>query len=121
MVRIDQKKIGVAIMGAKADNDLWGQALAIESQYGDRGPEVITTMIDDLRRSGDHSGAAFWTKVAVCLTDLHEIRYVGSIASPAADGRRIRSEEHTSEPQSLMRNSSAVHCLKKKTKTYTST
>src|SRR3546814_8270205 len=46
-------------------------------------------MIDDLRRSGDHSGAAFWTKVAVCLTDLHEIRYVGSIASPAADGRRI--------------------------------
>src|SRR3546814_10154425 len=89
MVRIDQKKIGVAIMGAKADNDLWGQALAIESQYGDRGPEVITTMIDDLRRSGDHSGAAFWTKVAVCLTDLHEIRYVGSIASPAADGRRI--------------------------------
>src|SRR3546814_13179544 len=46
-------------------------------------------MIDYLRRSGEHSGAAFWTKVAVCLTDLHEIRYVGSIASPAADGRRI--------------------------------
>src|SRR3546814_8216196 len=89
MVRIDQKKIGVAIMGAKADNDLWGQALAIESQYGDRGPEVITTMIDDLRRSGDPSGAAFWTKIAVCLTDLHEIPYVVTIASPAADGRRI--------------------------------
>lgn len=76
-------------MGAKAENDLWGQALAIESRYGDRGPEVITKMIDDLRRAGDHAGAAFWTKVAVCLTDLHEIRYVGSIASPAADDRRI--------------------------------
>src|SRR3546814_3727462 len=31
--------------------------------------------------------------------------------------RRIRSEEHTSELQSLMRNSYAVFCLKKKKKT----
>src|SRR3546814_5767425 len=30
-------------------------------------------------------------------------------------GRRSRSEEHTSELQSLMRNSYAVFCLKKKT------
>src|SRR3546814_1500115 len=36
-------------------------------------------------------------------------------------GKRIpaRSEEHTSELQSLMRNSYAVFCLKKKTKYYT--
>src|SRR3546814_4204730 len=32
-----------------------------------------------------------------------------------------RSEEHTSELQSLMRNSYAVFCLKKKNKTYTNT
>src|SRR3546814_6578142 len=32
-------------------------------------------------------------------------------------GRVVRSEEHTSELQSLMRNSYAVICLKKKTKT----
>src|SRR3546814_6493288 len=31
------------------------------------------------------------------------------------DLRQIRSEEHTSELQSLMRNSYAVFCLKKKT------
>src|SRR3546814_2887601 len=31
-------------------------------------------------------------------------------------GRRVRSEEHTSELQSLMRISYAVFCLKKKTK-----
>src|SRR3546814_969698 len=31
-------------------------------------------------------------------------------------GDRLRSEEHTSELQSLMRNSYAVFCLKKKTK-----
>src|SRR3546814_6077398 len=33
----------------------------------------------------------------------------------AADGVKIRSEEHTSELQSLMRISYAVFCLKKKT------
>src|SRR3546814_8049269 len=33
----------------------------------------------------------------------------------ALDGQRVRSEEHTSELQSLMRNSYAVFCLKKKT------
>src|SRR3546814_2049686 len=32
-----------------------------------------------------------------------------------ADVKRLRSEEHTSELQSLMRNSYAVFCLKKKT------
>src|SRR3546814_3203175 len=35
--------------------------------------------------------------------------------------RLFRSEEHTSELQSLMRISYAVFCLKKKTKTYTNT
>src|SRR3546814_6071495 len=36
--------------------------------------------------------------------------------TPAADGAALwhRSEEHTSEPQSLMRNSYAVLCLQKK-------
>src|SRR3546814_9391865 len=33
------------------------------------------------------------------------------------DGRPMRSEEHTSELQSIMRNSYAVFCLKKKKKT----
>src|SRR3546814_3881521 len=33
----------------------------------------------------------------------------------AQKGDRLRSEEHTSELQSLMRNSYAVFCLKKKT------
>src|SRR3546814_7483062 len=48
---------------------------------------------------------------------------------PASSGRvacwqaddRTRSEEHTSELQSLMRTSYAVFCLKKKTKTYINT
>src|SRR3546814_9189859 len=46
------------------------------------------------------------------------IRYVPGYALRAQKRRKkqIRSEEHTSELQSLMRNSYAVLCLKKKTK-----
>src|SRR3546814_13407745 len=36
-------------------------------------------------------------------------------ARPARESRGVRSEEHTSELQSLMRSSYAVFCLKKKT------
>src|SRR3546814_1521292 len=39
----------------------------------------------------------------------------------AEDGRGVRSEEHTSELQSLMRISYAVFCLKKKNTTHIST
>src|SRR3546814_5202219 len=45
--------------------------------------------------------------------ELHPLRQAR--LRPAAGGHR-RSEEHTSELQSLMRNSYAVFCLKKKTK-----
>src|SRR3546814_4677374 len=41
----------------------------------------------------------------------------GRIHAPVVALRRIRSEEHTSELQSLMRISYAVFCLKKKKKT----
>src|SRR3546814_9574184 len=57
----------------------------------------------------------------LCIGRRHVARRVGG-----ADGigggkdlkmeRRVRSEEHTSELQSLMRNSYAVFCLKKKSK-----
>src|SRR3546814_7783069 len=41
----------------------------------------------------------------------------GEAAAGEYPSRRFRSEEHTSELQSLMRNSYAVFCLKKKKKT----
>src|SRR3546814_4356415 len=43
-----------------------------------------------------------------------ETQYVDRYLAEEID--RLRSEEHTSELQSLMRNSYAVFCLKKKTK-----
>src|SRR3546814_8012700 len=51
--------------------------------------------------------------------DLHRDRDAGSLAQAAcqpAQRRFERSEEHTSELQSLMRISYAVFCLKKKKK-----
>src|SRR3546814_10174379 len=46
---------------------------------------------------------------------LHRRRETGDLAdSPPYHGNRRRSEEHTSELQSLMRISYAVFCLKKK-------
>src|SRR3546814_5610790 len=48
------------------------------------------------------------------------VRSMQQGVDPDLAGRRMqqRSEEHTSELQSLMRISYAVFCLKKKTKTY---
>src|SRR3546814_4165244 len=45
-----------------------------------------------------------------------EHRHPGAHVGARADERGVRSEEHTSELQSLMRISYAVFCLKKKTK-----
>src|SRR3546814_1114551 len=43
--------------------------------------------------------------------------FIASVPPGKASGRRVRSEEHTSELQSLMRISYAVFCLKKKNNT----
>src|SRR3546814_8415154 len=52
---------------------------------------------------------------ALRLVPLHKPVAGGEAALGARRGRAGRSEEHTSELQSLMRNSYAVFCLKKKT------
>src|SRR3546814_15280117 len=44
-------------------------------------------------------------------------RAAGAVRHRQAERRALRSEEHTSELQSLMRISYAVFCLKKKNKT----
>src|SRR3546814_6819058 len=45
------------------------------------------------------------------------IAHKGTVAGAKAVAMTVRSEEHTSELQSLMRISYAVFCLKKKTET----
>src|SRR3546814_6897239 len=62
------------------------------------------------RGSGDR--ATFGNATGICAT-----AEIWLMSRPASDGR-IRSEEHTSELQSLMRISYAVFCLKKKNNYY---
>src|SRR3546814_6545577 len=67
--------------------------------------------------------AAFALSVAASSAEIRRLsricRVIGSSSSAIADTRMTRSEEHMSELQSLMRNSYAVFCLKKKHKSYT--
>src|SRR3546814_14534073 len=66
-----------------------------------------TTLFRSVRRHDDHVGG---------LRPVGQSRKLDP-GDPRRGGARIRSEEHTSELQSLMRISYAVFCLKKK-KTY---
>src|SRR3546814_8521262 len=67
----------------------------------------------DLATSGDITSLD--TRVTTAETDITARPTSAQLAAP--EGAAGRSEEHTYEPQSLMRNSSAVLRLKKKTKT----
>src|SRR3546814_4570570 len=57
---------------------------------------------------------------AIGETDIVKRLHPQPIAREEQAAARMRSEEHTSELQSLMRISYAVFCLKKKNKTITS-
>lgn len=80
-------------MGAKADHDLWGQALAYESRYGDCAIDVITEKIDQLRCDGDTHEMEFWIEVTDCLTQLHAINCFVGVEH--REGPRGRSPDRT--------------------------
>src|SRR3546814_3164382 len=70
-----------------------------------------------LFRSGESRRACFETRLqALGGAPQHEVflRSAKGLPHPEEHGRAVRSEEHTSELQSLMRISYAVFCLKKK-------
>src|SRR3546814_6256227 len=75
---------------------------------------VLITMLGPI--SGTHFNPAV-TLVAAMRRDLPWLDAAAYLAAQFALG--IRSEEHTSELQSLMRISYAVFCLKKKKQTLT--
>src|SRR3546814_6258527 len=63
---------------------------------------------------------AVFNAMEICAAKSEEVAYyvrlARSYSSPAVAAPKTRSEEHTSELQSLMRISYAVFCLKKKKK-----
>src|SRR3546814_5346484 len=72
-------------------------------------PVTVTQLIDRLQRAG-------WVKREVHEDDRRAFRLFLTDQADPILSEVWRSEEHTSELQSLMRISSAVFCLKKKTK-----
>src|SRR3546814_3137355 len=73
---------------------------------------VVAVCVEDRVRQMGFSELA----VTHRLFEPPVVGLAGNLEDPARhrDGAPVRSEEHTSELQSLMRNSYAVFCLKKK-------
>src|SRR3546814_1041251 len=92
-----------------------------------RGRNAALRSCDAGEADGPAAGRLSWDDVAVVrmarwssLASSDRIGHLMDAVGVAAPGAR-RSEEHTSELQSLMRISYAVFCLKKKTTLKTST
>src|SRR3546814_8252983 len=100
--------------------------LTVYSHFGDKDSlfrEVIRSRIQDLLPEEtyrfDPQADIRETLLRVALTHAHldcNAETVGTFRAILSDCRQGRSEEHTSELQSLMRISYAVFCLKKKKK-----
>src|SRR3546814_3523253 len=78
----------------------------------DSGGPIFLALIDEEFGPADRGTAQTYVETLLSLLPF-------GLAMVDRDGRFLymnRSEEHTSELQSLMRNSYAVFCLKKKTK-----
>src|SRR3546814_3395218 len=104
--------LAVVAEGADRDGAFLGLALADDEQIGDFGEAVFADLVVDLLVPEVAFGAD---------ARRGELRHriLRIIVGVADDRRDHRSEEHTSELQSLMRTSYAVFCLtKKKSKLY---
>src|SRR3546814_2320811 len=90
-------------------------------EFGLVGVERIRLLLRDRRIPATffvpgHTIESFPGSVAPLVEAGHEIGHHGWTHRRPNDLSQARSEEHTSELQSLMRNSYAVFCLKKKKK-----
>src|SRR3546814_7234124 len=113
---------------------MFGASSRLENSGAKRGRRLFKTPFRLRTRAGDGSGCAnsLRTSSFQRSTLVRTKRRASSIGIPCSDdalsnlsiaiglklkgGRRSRSEEHTSELQSLMRISYAGFCLKKKIK-----
>src|SRR3546814_1153835 len=76
--------------------------LPLATQFSFLGPDANAVGLD----------RAVAAPLAHCRIDEHALCGIGELAALAPTSLFGRSEEHTSELQSLMRNSYAVFCLK---------
>src|SRR3546814_3833071 len=105
-MRISDWSSDVCSSDLKVENAYENQADAIDNQA-----DNMEAMADNL--SGNAEAAA--ENAADALENKADAtREAGEKAGDSVEKREARSEEHTSELQSLMRISYAVFCLKKK-------
>src|SRR3546814_9551236 len=86
---------------------------------GHHGARQSSTTTTSAAASQGPGSAPTWqgcsVEIARCVAH-HEQTAMPQASAQSAKARNVRSEEQTSELQSLMRNSYAVFCLKKKKK-----
>src|SRR3546814_8322947 len=107
---------------SNAQRSLQPAALFIEQQHrrghDERQHDRRDHQMVDPAAHGSRSSPSTWS-VPVCPRDASSTtRSNAVVAKEMTMAVRTRSEEHTSELQSLMRISYAVFCLKKKQKTH---
>src|SRR3546814_2062879 len=92
-----------------------GRCLCGEVTYEISG-DPIATAVCHCEHCQRQSGGAFSVNVVMPASQLTISGTLQTYENTNEDGSEVRSEEHTSELQSLMRISYAVFCLKKKKK-----
>src|SRR3546814_8438620 len=103
--RLGQARLGVAHRGSVIAVDVAEIALAVDQREAQR----------EILRQAHQGVIDGLVAVRVELAD-HVADHPGGLLDPGIGVEAKRSEEHTSELQSLMRISYAVFCLKKKNK-----
>src|SRR3546814_9441450 len=111
------------VCSSDLDNEVRDRSAALAGSDGrqrderrlEAGPQACVDVAVDL--GDDRIAAHFGQKLAHQAAVFPCRRVGGDLFDPAENCVTVaRSEEHTSELQSLMRNSYAVFCLKKKNK-----
>src|SRR3546814_8171808 len=117
----DQRLRAVIVAHRRADEEVFGAVAVEQPRIGD----LFAADIDTHPIAIDRDRDVHRTVDIAVKRGLEEMRHACGAARDRAVAREIqldrgdravRSEEHTSELQSLMRNSYAVFCLKKKKK-----
>src|SRR3546814_6523071 len=95
-------------------SDVCSSDLARDGEAKDHAPVLARSLRHPGRRSDSSRPAARSHRPSRALFDRRAARHSARGHGPLPSGEAARSEEHTSELQSLMRSSYAVFCLKKK-------
>src|SRR3546814_7367322 len=98
----------LACLGLAAQRDIIGKSDGFGADEA-----LLEIAVDLARRLGRGRALVDGPRARLLRPDGKEGQQVEQLVSGADHARQPRSEEHTSEPQSLMRHSYAVFCLKK--------